>query len=74
MTRKKAPSPDPAAIAKEVVHITKAIAEHKRATDALTERRTELVTELRKAGWSFGKIADATGLSRSRVAQIAPGT
>ena len=37
---------------------------------ALTELRDATVRELRGLGWSHGKIATATGLTRARVAQI----
>lgn len=42
-----------------------AVAEEKRET------RNALIHEAREQGWSLGKIADAMGVSRSRVAQIA---
>jgi hypothetical protein len=33
--------------------------------------RLEAVTRLREAGWPYGRIAAATGLSRQRVAELA---
>ena len=32
--------------------------------------RLEAVHELRRAGWGYGRIAEATGLSKGRVAQL----
>jgi DNA-directed RNA polymerase specialized sigma24 family protein len=36
----------------------------------LSAEREALIRKLRKAGWSHGRIAEATGLSRGRIAQI----
>jgi hypothetical protein len=50
--------------------VTRALARHQVAVDALSDERDELVRQLRDAGKSFGWIAERTGLSRSRIAQI----
>lgn len=36
----------------------------------LSGERERLIRKLRKAGWSHRRIAEATGLSRGRIAQI----
>lgn len=40
-------------------------------TVQLAQLRIAAVLELRRSGWSLGRIADATGLSKARIAQIA---
>lgn len=39
--------------------------------EALRQERNRLVREALEEGWSHGQIADATGLSRGRIGQIA---
>jgi DNA-binding NarL/FixJ family response regulator len=39
-------------------------------TETARETRNRLVLEALAAGWSLGKIAAATGLSRGRIAQL----
>ena len=36
----------------------------------LAQPRLRVVAELRRQGWSYDRIADATGLSKGRVAQL----
>lgn len=46
---------------------------YRKATDAYEQARRErngLVKDAVEAGWSLGKVAEATGLTRSRIAQI----
>lgn len=40
------------------------------ALDAAVAQRRVVVAELRAEGWSLGRIAEALGVSKSRVAQI----
>lgn len=40
------------------------------AAEQSRARRNELVMAARRAGWSYQRIADATGLTRGRLSQI----
>jgi len=56
------------------ITVVKAIGDAFAAVDAELERfarvRLGAVNELRRAGWSYDRIATATGLSKERVAQL----
>lgn len=39
--------------------------------ETLRKRRNKLVREALNAGWTHAQISEATGLSRSRIGQIA---
>lgn len=41
------------------------------AREAARERRNQLVGEARREGWTQQQIADATGITRGRVNQLA---
>ena len=42
--------------------------------EVLTERRNMLVRQAIAEGWTHRRIAEATGLARSRISQLAPPT
>lgn len=44
-----------------------------RRADSLREARNQMIRNALRNGWTHAKIADATGLTRSRVGQIALG-
>lgn len=44
-----------------------------RHSEALREQRNAAVRQALEAGWTHGQVAKATGLTRSRVGQIALG-
>jgi DNA-directed RNA polymerase specialized sigma24 family protein len=58
------------AIGSEIAAIS---AETKRRVDALQAERAELVAGLRGKGWSLSEIADALGISKTRVRQLQVG-
>lgn len=56
--------------------LRKAESAYRRASEraeALREKRNDAVCAAIEAGWTHARIAQATGLSRSRVGQIAYG-
>jgi lambda repressor-like predicted transcriptional regulator len=50
--------------------ITKELERHQGRIADLSAEREELMRQLRSEGWSLGRLATETGLSRSRVQQI----
>jgi hypothetical protein len=40
--------------------------------EELREKRNQMIRKALKAGWTHAKIAEATGLTRSRVGQFTP--
>ncbi len=58
-----------------VAELRKAQRAHERAAkrfEATRAARNALVREALAAGWTHAKIAEATGLSRGRINQLAP--
>lgn len=54
--------------------ITKELERHQGRIAELSAERETLMRALRADGWSLGRIAAETGLSRSRVQQICEAT
>ncbi|NUR14912.1 hypothetical protein [Terrabacter sp. C0L_2] len=59
--------PDPVLTTKAVGDLFAAI---DRELDRVAKVRLKAVRELRRGGWSYDRIAAATGLSKGRVAQL----
>jgi DNA-directed RNA polymerase specialized sigma24 family protein len=62
--------PDAAETVAQIRRLNRQLERRQEAIAALSAEREELVRSLRAAGWSFGKIATETGMTRARVAQI----
>lgn len=70
----RAAKPNPDQLAGMLATISGEIRAHQDAAAARTGERDALVLQLRAAGWSLGKIAKVSGLTRGRVAQIITGS
>src|SRR5947209_7443622 len=65
-------TPD-AALTVELAELSARIREQQQALRALEEPRNRLVKRAIAKGWTHAQIAEATGLTRGRIGQIASG-